>query len=85
VERLVGRVAPGTPLARVQRCWPRVVTALAVAAEATPTGIHDGVLTITCSSAVYAQELHFLAAEVIASLNGALGEAVVDAVRVRSG
>jgi predicted nucleic acid-binding Zn ribbon protein len=85
LEGLVEDLAPATPLARVQRCWPQLVTALAVAGEAAPTMMRDGVLTVTCTASVYAHELHLMTGDVIAALNAALGEEVVEALRVRSG
>jgi predicted nucleic acid-binding Zn ribbon protein len=62
----------------VQRVWPQAVGAL-VAAQAEPTGERDGVLVVTCSSAVWAQELDLMAPDLVASLN-----AMLDGVEVRS-
>lgn len=49
-----------------------------------PTALRDGVLTLTCSASVYAQELHLMGEDLIAAVNGALGEEAVSALRVRT-
>jgi len=72
VETLTSRLAPRTPLAEVQRVWPGVVGAV-IAAEAQPTAEHDGVVTISCRSAVWAQELDLMGPDLVARLNAALG------------
>ena len=54
VAALADRLAPQTTLAEVQRVWPGAVGEV-IAAQAEPTGERDGVLTVTCSSAVWAQ------------------------------
>ena len=77
---LLGQLAPETLLADVQRVWPGVVGAT-IAAEATPTGDRGGTLTITCRSAVWAQELDLMGPEVVARLNAALGREAVVALR----
>lgn len=65
-------VPPGL-LARVQECWTEVAGPL-VAREATALRARDGVVTVGCSSAVWAQELELLGPELRAALNGALTE-----------
>ena len=66
------------------RCWPQVARALPVAAEGTPVALRDGTLTVACTASVYAHELHLIADDLIAALNGALGEEVVQKLRVRT-
>ena len=61
-------VAPATLLAEVQRAWPEAVGA-AIAAEATPTRERGGVLTVSCSASVWAQELDLMAPQILAALN----------------
>jgi predicted nucleic acid-binding Zn ribbon protein len=56
LEQLQARVAPQTVLAGVQRHWPELVGGL-IAAEARPVAERGGVLTVSCSSAVWAAEL----------------------------
>jgi predicted nucleic acid-binding Zn ribbon protein len=64
--------APATLLADVQRAWPTVVGS-AIAAEANPTAERGGVLTVTCSASVWAQELDLMGPEILARLNTAIG------------
>jgi predicted nucleic acid-binding Zn ribbon protein len=76
-ERLADRLMPATLLAEVQRVWPAAAgPALAAAAE--PVSERDGVVTVACGSAVWAQELDLLSERVVAALNQHLGR---DAVR----
>ena len=81
VEALARRVEPLTPLARVQRAWPAVGPV--VAAQATPTEVRAGVLTVQCASATWAQELQLMAADLVARLNDAIGEPPLTDLRVR--
>ena len=78
------RAAPATRLARVQGCWPAVAGPV-VAGEAEPSTERDGVLTIACASAVWAQELDLLSADLLERLNAALagspGEAPLTGLR----
>jgi predicted nucleic acid-binding Zn ribbon protein len=83
VAALADRLTPPTALADVQRVWPAVVGE-AIAAEAHPTAEREGVLTVTCSSAVWAQELDLMGPEIVGRLNGALGRDLVRSVRCSS-
>jgi predicted nucleic acid-binding Zn ribbon protein len=69
------QTAPATLLAAVQRAWP-AVAGEAVAAEAAPVRERDGVITVSCRSAVWAQELDLLAPDLLAKLNGTLEKPV---------
>jgi len=80
VGALVDRLAPATVLAEVQRIWPEVAGPV-IAAEATPTGERGGTVTITCRSAVWAQELDLMGPDLVARLNAALGHEAVTALR----
>jgi predicted nucleic acid-binding Zn ribbon protein len=71
VERIRDELAPQTLLAEVQRVWPAAVGA-AIAHEAEPTSERGGVLTISCSGSVWAQELDLMAPAIIEQLNAAL-------------
>jgi predicted nucleic acid-binding Zn ribbon protein len=74
------RVMPATLLAEVQRVWPDAAgPALAAAAE--PVSERDGVVTIACGSAVWAQELDLLSERVCAALNARLGREAVKRLR----
>jgi predicted nucleic acid-binding Zn ribbon protein len=80
LEELTETLAPSTPLAAVQRIWAEVVGA-DVAAEAAPTGLRGGVLTVVCRASVWAQELELMGPDVAARLNAELGSD--DVVRLR--
>ena len=83
ISALAERLAPQTPLAEVQRVWEAAVGAV-VAAQAEPTGEREGVLVVTCSSAVWAQELDLMAPDLIERLNGLLGGASVRSLRCQA-
>ena len=80
IAALADRLAPQTTLAEVQRVWPTAVGE-AIAGQAEPTGERDGVLTVTCSSAVWAQELDLMGAELVGRINTALGAEAVRSLR----
>lgn len=84
LEGLTAALAPATPLARVQAIWEQAAGA-AIAAAARPSGEREGVLTVTCAAAVWAQELDLMAGELIVRLNDALGEDAISALRCRTG
>jgi predicted nucleic acid-binding Zn ribbon protein len=83
IAALADRLAPLTLLAEVQRVWPRAVGEV-IAAQADPTGERDGVLVVTCSSAVWAQELDLMGPELVTKLNELLGAENVRALRCRA-
>ena len=80
IDSLASHLAPATVLAEVQRIWPQVAGD-AIAAEATPTAERSGTLTITCRSAVWAQELDLMGPDLVSRLNDALGREMVVALR----
>ncbi|HEV7527929.1 MAG TPA: DUF721 domain-containing protein [Solirubrobacteraceae bacterium] len=82
LEGLTATLAPATTLARVQEVW-ELATGPAVAAAARPTAERDGVLTVTCEAAVWAQELHMMAGDLVPALNAALGAEAVRELRCR--
>jgi predicted nucleic acid-binding Zn ribbon protein len=84
LEALTATLAPSTTLARVQEIWERAAGP-AVAAAARPTAERDGVLTLTCAAAVWAQELNLMSDELLLSLNGALGPETIRELRCRTG
>jgi predicted nucleic acid-binding Zn ribbon protein len=67
------RSAPRTPLAAVQGCW-REVAGETIAAEAEPVSEREGVVTIACRSATWAQELDLLQDDILRRLCDALSE-----------
>jgi predicted nucleic acid-binding Zn ribbon protein len=83
ISALADRLAPLTLLAEVQRVWPAAVGE-AIAAQAEPTGERDGVLVVTCASAVWAQELDLMGPELVDRLNALLGAAKVRALRCQA-
>lgn len=76
-------LAPAGTLASVQAVWTEAAGPV-VAEQARPTGEASGVLTVTCSSAVWAQELELMSASLIERLNGALGEDRIVSLRCQS-
>ena len=64
--------APAGVLARVQAGWAELAGP-AVAAEAEPVSERGGTVTISCRSAVWAQELELLSTDLVERLNGSLG------------
>jgi len=71
IDEIRDRLAPDTLLAEVQRSWPRAVGE-SIATEARPTSERAGVLTISCSASVWAQELDLMAPAILERLNGSL-------------
>ena len=84
VHELERELAPATTLARAQQIWERAVgTAIAVAAQ--PTAEREGILTVSCEAAVWAQELDLMAGELIPRLNALLGSERIRELRCRTG
>jgi predicted nucleic acid-binding Zn ribbon protein len=71
---------PAGLLAEVQSAWPAVAGA-ALAGAATPVSERSGTVTVACESAVWAQELELLGADLMERLNGALGGGRVERLR----
>jgi predicted nucleic acid-binding Zn ribbon protein len=84
LDGLTATLAPVTTLARVQEVW-QLATGPAIASAARPTAERDGVLTVTCEAAVWAQELHMMAGDLVPALNAALGAEAVRELRCRVG
>jgi predicted nucleic acid-binding Zn ribbon protein len=82
VEALARRLEPMTALARIQRAWPEVAGP-AIAAECEPVSERGGTVTVACRSAVWAQELTFMAPELVGRLNAALGDSSVAELKCR--
>jgi predicted nucleic acid-binding Zn ribbon protein len=78
--RLADDLAPDTLLSAVQRAWPGAVGEV-IAAEARPTAERGGVVTISCSASVWAQELDLMAPQILAQLNERLTERGVQRLR----
>jgi predicted nucleic acid-binding Zn ribbon protein len=71
LERIQSDLAPDTLLARVQRVWRDAVGETA-ATHAQPTAERGGVVTVSCSESVWAQELDLMGPTVVERLNSHL-------------
>ena len=80
LDRLRDGWAPETTLAEVQQVWGRIVGE-AIAREAVPVSERGGVLTISCSASVWAQELDLMAPVIVDKLNGTIRNGPVAKLR----
>ena len=80
VEGLRDELAPATLLAAVQQVWRRAVGDT-IASEAQPTGERGGVVIVSCSASVWAQELDLMAPAILDRVNGALGSERITRLR----
>ncbi|MGA9372335.1 MAG: DUF721 domain-containing protein [Solirubrobacterales bacterium] len=81
VQTVLSGAEPATLLAAVQSAWPGAVGE-AVAREASPASERDGVVTIACRSATWAQELDLLGGQILAQVRENLPDwATLDAIR----
>jgi predicted nucleic acid-binding Zn ribbon protein len=83
VSALVEGLAPASGLAALQRVWPEAVGEV-IAAQAHPSAEREGVVTVTCSSSVWAHELTLMGPDLAGRLNGALGAENVRELRFRA-
>jgi predicted nucleic acid-binding Zn ribbon protein len=83
VQALARRLEPATPIAQIQRVWPAVVGS-AIAAECDPVSERAGVVTVVCRSAVWAQELAFMAPDLVERINAALPAPRVTELKCRA-
>jgi len=84
ISDLSATLAPTTTLARVQAIWVQTAGP-AIAEAARPTAERNGILTVTCAAAVWAQELDLMASELIPRLNAALADEAIRELRCRTG
>ncbi len=80
LEDVRDELAPATVLADVQRAWAGAVGPT-IAAEATPTSERGGIVTVSCSASVWAQELDLMSPVILERLNGMLHRAVIRRLR----
>jgi predicted nucleic acid-binding Zn ribbon protein len=80
VGALADRLRPVTGLAAVQAVWTDAVGP-AIAQEATPVSERGGVVTVACTSSVWAQEIELMAPTLCAALNARLGPERVTGLR----
>ena len=71
LEGVVREAEPATLLARVQALWPEVAGP-GMSAQAAPVSERDGVVTVACESAVWAQELELLGPDLLTRFGEAL-------------
>ncbi|MGH2912923.1 MAG: DciA family protein [Solirubrobacteraceae bacterium] len=83
LEGLTSALAPATTLAQVQQTWEQAVGPQ-VAAAGLPTAERDGVLTVTCSDAVWSAELELMGQDLVERVNRELGETLIKKLRCRS-
>ncbi|HEX3910907.1 MAG TPA: DUF721 domain-containing protein [Solirubrobacteraceae bacterium] len=84
LDGLTATLAPATTLARVQEVWERTAGP-GIAAAAQPSSEREGVLTVRCEAAVWAQELTLMAGDLVPRLNAALGSELIRELRCRTG
>ena len=83
LDGITAALAPATLLAEVQRVWPAAAgDAFAQASE--PVSERDGVVTVACASAVWAQELDLLSERVLERLEAELGRRAVRRLRAQA-
>jgi predicted nucleic acid-binding Zn ribbon protein len=80
LDHIRDELEPDSLLAEVQRAWPGAV-GLAIAGEASPTAERGGVVTVSCSASVWAQELDLMAPAIIERLNSLLRTGRVSRLR----
>jgi predicted nucleic acid-binding Zn ribbon protein len=83
IDELTAALTPATLLARVQEVWARAAGPT-IAAAARPVAERDGVLTVGCEAAVWAQELELMAAQIVPRINAELGTEAIVAMHCRT-
>jgi predicted nucleic acid-binding Zn ribbon protein len=71
LDGALAQARPAGLLAAVQSAWTEVAGAV-LAAATTPTSERSGIVTVSCESGVWAQELELLGADLTKRLNEAL-------------
>jgi predicted nucleic acid-binding Zn ribbon protein len=80
LDQIRDDLEPQSLLAEVQRVWREAVGA-AIAVEAEPTAERGGVLTVSCSASVWAQELDLMSPAILERLNQSLRTGQVSRLR----
>jgi predicted nucleic acid-binding Zn ribbon protein len=70
LDAVLAEAEPATALARAQAAWPEVAGP-ALRSFAQPVAERDGVLTLACGSAAWAQELDFMGGDLLDRMNAA--------------
>jgi predicted nucleic acid-binding Zn ribbon protein len=84
LDALTQELSPETVLAEVQAAWRGAVGA-AIAARARPVAERAGVLTVSCESSVWAQELDLMGVAIVARLNERLSGGRITRLRCIAG
>jgi predicted nucleic acid-binding Zn ribbon protein len=84
IDGLTSALAPATTLARVQQIWEQAVGPV-ISAAGLPTAERDGVLTVTCTDAVWSAELDLMGQDLVERVNEQLGESLIQRLRCRTG
>ncbi len=82
VEVARSLAAPKTPLAAAQGAWEKAVGA-SLADRALPVAEREGVLTVECADAVWAEELNLMQVALLEALRAELGELAPESLRFR--
>ncbi|MBV9336191.1 MAG: DUF721 domain-containing protein [Solirubrobacterales bacterium] len=80
LDQIRDELEPDSLLAEVQRVWREAVGA-AIAQEALPTSERGGILTISCSASVWAQELDLMGPAIVGRLNKSLRSGEISRLR----
>ena len=72
------RVAQGAVFGR----W-RAVVGDQIAAHASPTSLHDGILTVSAESTAWATQLRMVQAQLLAKIAAAVGDGVVTSLKIQ--
>jgi predicted nucleic acid-binding Zn ribbon protein len=80
LERVTATLEPATIIARVQGCWVGAVGD-ATAAVAQPVAESNGVVTITCESSLWANELTMMETDLLERVNASIGDRSVTRLR----
>jgi predicted nucleic acid-binding Zn ribbon protein len=80
LEKALPAARPAGLLAEVQSAWPAVAGS-ALAASAAPVSERAGTVTVECESAVWAQELELLGADLARRLDEAVSGGRVERLR----
>ena len=90
ISGLLSAVLRGTPVekrlheGRIWVVWEQAVGSR-IASHAVPAAFRDGTLTLTVDSAPWMQQLTYLKQELIAKVNGELGEEMVKDIFMKAG
>jgi predicted nucleic acid-binding Zn ribbon protein len=82
LQDFADEIAPTTTLVMVQTVWAQA-SGGKIANAAKPIKERDGVLTILCTAAVWAQEVDLMADQLIERVNEALGSQLVRELHCR--